>query len=54
MQALGPIINPPPAEKFLDCAAFAKWPLSKAKSVVEMTRGIEKIPNIRQLTALLG
>jgi 2-methylcitrate dehydratase PrpD len=41
-------------EKFLDCAAFAKWPAAKAKSVVEMARAIEKIPDMRQLTALLG
>jgi hypothetical protein len=41
-------------EKFLDCATFAKWPLAKAKSVVEMTRGIENIPDMRHLTALLG
>jgi 2-methylcitrate dehydratase PrpD len=41
-------------EKFLDCAAFAKWPAAKAKSVVEMARAIEKVPDMRQLTALLG
>jgi 2-methylcitrate dehydratase PrpD len=41
-------------EKFLDCAAFAKWPAVKAKSAVELARAIEKIPDIRQLTALLG
>jgi 2-methylcitrate dehydratase PrpD len=41
-------------EKFLDCAAFAKWPAAKAKSVVEMARRIEKIPDMREVTALLG
>jgi 2-methylcitrate dehydratase PrpD len=41
-------------EKFLDCAAFAKWPASKAKSVVEIVRSIENVPDMRQLTALLG
>src|SRR5579863_2169981 len=41
-------------EKFLDCAAFAKWPTAKAKSVVEMVRAIEKVPDMRQLTAQLG
>jgi len=41
-------------DKFLDCAAFAKWPAVKAKSVVEKVRGIEKIPDVRQLTVLLG
>lgn len=40
--------------KFLDCAAFAKWPVAKAKSVVEMARAIEMVPDMRQLTALLG
>lgn len=42
------------AAKFLDCAAFAKWPLAKAKSVVEMARAIEQVPDVRKLTALLG
>ena len=42
------------AEKFLDCAAFAKWPTAKAKSVVQLVRGIEKVPELRQLTAQLG
>jgi len=41
-------------EKFLDCAAFAKWPAAKARSVVETVRSIEKVPDVRQLTALLG
>jgi 2-methylcitrate dehydratase PrpD len=41
-------------EKFLDCAAFANWPAAKAKSVVEIVRVIEKAPDMRQLTALLG
>ena len=42
------------AAKFLDCAAFAKWPVSKAKSVVEMTRALQQVPDVRKLTALLG
>ena len=42
------------AAKFLDCAAFAKWPLSKAKSAVEMARTIEQVTDVRKLTALLG
>jgi 2-methylcitrate dehydratase PrpD len=41
-------------EKFLDCAAFAKWPAAKAKAVVEMVRGIEEVANMGQLAALLG
>jgi 2-methylcitrate dehydratase PrpD len=42
------------AAKFLDCAAFAKWPTTKAKQVVEMARKLEEIQDIRKLTALLG
>ncbi len=42
------------AAKFLDCAAFAKWPAAKAKQVVEMARKLEEIQDMRKLTALLG
>jgi len=42
------------AAKFLDCAAFAKWPAAKAQSVVEMTRTLQQLPDVRKLTALLG
>ncbi len=42
------------AAKFLDCAAFAKWPASKAGAIVEMARKLEQVPDIRKLTALLG
>jgi 2-methylcitrate dehydratase PrpD len=40
------------AAKFLDCAAFAKWPVAKAKAIVEMVRGIEQVADVRALTAL--
>lgn len=40
------------AAKFLDCAAFARWPADKARSVVEVMRGIERVPDVRALTAL--
>ena len=40
--------------KFLDCAAFAKWPAAKAKGVVEMVRKLEDVPDVRRLTAMLG
>jgi 2-methylcitrate dehydratase PrpD len=40
------------AGKFLDCAAFAKWPATKGKAVVEMVRKLEDVPNVRALTAL--
>ena len=42
------------AEKFLDCASFASWPPEKAKTVVQIVRRIEKVPDVRQLTAQLG
>ena len=40
------------AAKFLDCAAFAKWPAGKAKGIVDMVRGLEGLANVRALTAL--
>jgi 2-methylcitrate dehydratase PrpD len=40
------------AAKFLDCAAFAKWPLSKAQAVVELVRKLEDAPDIRAVTRL--
>ena len=40
------------AAKFLDCAAFAKWPAAKAKGIVEMVRGLEKSADVRELTVL--
>ena len=29
------------AEKFSDCAAFAKWPTAKAKAIIEAVRQLE-------------
>jgi 2-methylcitrate dehydratase PrpD len=40
------------AAKFMDCAAYAKWPAGKAKAIVEMVRGIERVGDVRALTAL--
>ncbi len=40
------------AAKFLDCAAFAKWPVTKAKAILEMVRRIEKVADVGALTAL--
>jgi 2-methylcitrate dehydratase PrpD len=42
------------AAKFLDCAAFAKWPAEKARAVVELVRKLEEVSNVRALTALLS
>jgi 2-methylcitrate dehydratase PrpD len=39
------------AEKFSDCAAYAKWPPAKAKSIIEAVRKLEEVANIRSLTA---
>jgi 2-methylcitrate dehydratase PrpD len=40
------------ADKFLGCAAFAEWPTSKAKQVIELVRNLEDLPDVRTLTAL--
>ncbi len=40
------------AAKFLDCAAFAKWPGTKAKAVVDMVGKLEDTPDVRKLAAL--
>lgn len=42
------------AEKFLGCAAFAEWPMPKAKQVVELVRKLEDVSDVRTLTALLS
>lgn len=41
------------AAKFLDCGAFAKWPVAKARAIVEAVRKLESMPDIRALTGLL-
>ena len=40
------------AAKFTDCVSFAKWPMGKAKQIVEMVRGLEYLDDVRELTAL--
>src|ERR1035438_6721989 len=42
------------ADKFLDCAAFARWPREKANQVVETVSRLETVSDIRTLTALLA
>jgi 2-methylcitrate dehydratase PrpD len=42
------------AEKFLDCAAFAKWPRDPARATIEQVRKLETMPDIRALTAKLS
>jgi len=41
------------ADKFLDCAAFARWPGYKANRVVETVSKFETVSDIRTLTALM-
>ncbi len=40
------------AAKFLDCAAFARWPAGKAKEIVEVVRGLEGEGDLRRLVGL--
>ena len=42
------------AEKFLDCAAFAKWPHERAAATVEVVRKLETVPDVRAITALVA
>lgn len=42
------------AEKFRQCAAFAKWPATKANKVVDHVRHLERLENVQELTALLA
>jgi 2-methylcitrate dehydratase PrpD len=41
------------AEKFRDCAAFARMPKSSVEKAIELVFGLEKLDDIRTLTALL-
>jgi len=38
--------------KFLDCAAFAKWPKQKSTSIIDAVSKLEKISDVRYLMAL--
>lgn len=40
------------AAKFLDCAAFGKWPGEKARAIVETVRKLETVSDVSTLTAL--
>jgi 2-methylcitrate dehydratase PrpD len=41
------------AEKFRDCAAFAKMPKDRAEKAIDLILSLEKVADIRELTALL-
>jgi 2-methylcitrate dehydratase PrpD len=42
------------ADKFRECAAYSRWPKTKAERVVEMVRHLEEVRHVRELTALLS
>jgi 2-methylcitrate dehydratase PrpD len=42
------------ADKFRECAAFSRWPAAKAERVIELVKGLEDLPDVRELTALLS
>jgi 2-methylcitrate dehydratase PrpD len=42
------------AGKFRECAAFSRWPRDKAERVIELVRGLERLRDVRELTALLS
>jgi 2-methylcitrate dehydratase PrpD len=42
------------ADKFRECAAYSRWPKTKAEQVVEMVRHLEEVRHVRELTALLS
>jgi len=42
------------ADKFRECAAFAKWPDANAEAIVELVRGLETVSAVDQVTTLLG
>jgi 2-methylcitrate dehydratase PrpD len=42
------------ADKFRDCAAFARWPSEKANRVIDTVGRLETVSDIRTLTALLA
>jgi 2-methylcitrate dehydratase PrpD len=42
------------ADKFLDCADFAKWPSANAKRVVDLVRHLDNVRDVREVTRLLA
>ncbi len=49
-----PLTEEEVAEKFRDCAAFAGMPKGRAEQAISMVLELEKLDDIRKLTALLG
>jgi 2-methylcitrate dehydratase PrpD len=42
------------ADKFRECAAYSRWPGKKAEQVVELVRHLDRVKDVRELTALLS
>ena len=42
------------ADKFLDCAAFAKWPTQRAKAMIDLVHKLETVTDVRKLTELVS
>ena len=42
------------ADKFRECAAFAKWPEASAEAIVERVRTLETVPAAGEIAALLA
>jgi len=42
------------ADKFRECAAYSRWPGTKAEQVVERVRHLEAMKDVRELTGLLS
>jgi 2-methylcitrate dehydratase PrpD len=42
------------AEKLQGCAAFAEWPATKARQIIDLVRRLEDVSDIRTLTGLLS
>ena len=41
------------ADKFRECAKFAGWPGDRGDRVVDLVRSLERLADVRELTALL-
>jgi 2-methylcitrate dehydratase PrpD len=42
------------ADKFLDCAAFARWSPERTKTVIQLVRKLESLSDVRKLAALVS
>jgi hypothetical protein len=42
------------ADKFMGCAEFAKWPISKSKKLIGTIKNLHKVSSIRSLSRLLS